>query len=84
MMAWCADQEDEENDRFTKRNHDKQGSVTSHFDKSQWNHSGNTRKCKPDHEVAAIKRNSRGKKSGNNHSEYEQVMHKQYLIHPKS
>jgi hypothetical protein len=32
----------------------------------------------------AVERNPCGKKSGNNHSDYEQVMHKQYPIHPKS
>jgi hypothetical protein len=84
MMARWADQEDEETDRFPKRNHDKQGSGNSHFDKSQRNHSGNTQKRKLDHEVMAVERNPCGKKSGNNHSDYEQVMHKQYPIHPKS
>ncbi|RLM80355.1 retrotransposon protein, putative, Ty3-gypsy subclass [Panicum miliaceum] len=70
-----ADQEDEENDCFPKRNHDKQGNGNGHFDKSQWNHSGNPRKRKPDHEVAAVERNPRGKKPENN---------KQLPIHPKS
>jgi hypothetical protein len=41
MMAWWADQEDEENDRFPKRNSDKQGNGNGHFNKSQRNHSGN-------------------------------------------
>jgi hypothetical protein len=76
MMARWPNQEDEENDRYPKRNHDKQGNSNGHFDKSQRNHLGNTRKRKPDHEVMAIKRNPHGKKSGNNHSEYKQVMHK--------
>jgi hypothetical protein len=84
MMAWWADQEDEESDCFPKRNHDKQGNGNGHFDKSQRNHSGNTQKRKPDHEVAAVEHNPRGKKSWNNYSEYEQVMHKQCPIHPKS
>jgi hypothetical protein len=84
MMAQWADQEDEENDRFPKRNHDKQSNVSGHFDKSQRNHSGNTQKRKPDHEAAAIECNPRGKKSGVNDSEYEKVMHKQCPIHPKS
>jgi hypothetical protein len=35
MMARWADQEDEENASFPKRNHDKQGNGNSHFDKSQ-------------------------------------------------
>jgi hypothetical protein len=34
MMAWWADQEDEENDRFPKCNHDKQDNGNGHFDKS--------------------------------------------------
>jgi hypothetical protein len=34
MMARWADQEDEENNRFPKRNHDKQGNGNGHFDKS--------------------------------------------------
>jgi hypothetical protein len=59
MMSRWADQDDEENDRFPKRNHDKQGNGNGH---------GNTRKRKPDHEVVAIEHNPRGKKSGNNHS----------------
>jgi hypothetical protein len=42
-------QEDEENDHFPKRNHNKQGNGNGHFDKSQQNHSGNTQKRKPDH-----------------------------------
>jgi hypothetical protein len=48
MMARWADQEDEENDRFPKRNNDKQGNGNGHFDKGEWNHSGNPRKHKPD------------------------------------
>jgi hypothetical protein len=76
MMARWADQEDEENDCFLNRNHDKQGNGNSHFDKSQRNHSGNTRKCKPDHEVAAVERNPCGMKSGNNNLDYEKVLHK--------
>jgi hypothetical protein len=83
MMARWADQEDKENDRFPKCNHDKQGNGNGHYDKSQQNHSGNTQKCKPDNEVADGKRNPRGKNSGNNHSDYEQVMHKKCLIHLK-
>jgi hypothetical protein len=77
MMARWADQEDEKNDCFPKRNHDKQGNGNGHFDKSQRNNSGNTRKRKSGHEVVAVERNPRGKKSGNNDSEYEKVMHKQ-------
>ncbi|RLM58106.1 retrotransposon protein, putative, Ty3-gypsy sub-class [Panicum miliaceum] len=84
MMARWADQEDEENNRFPKRNHDKQSNGNGHFDKSQWNHSRNTRKCKPDQEVTAVERNLRGKKSGNNDLEFEKVMHKQCPVHPKS
>jgi hypothetical protein len=84
MMARWADQEDEENDRFPKRNHDKQGNGNGHFNKSQRNHSGNTQKHKPNQEVAAIERNPHGKKLGNNHSDYVQVMHKQLPIHLKS
>jgi hypothetical protein len=41
MMARWADQEDEENDRFPKRNNDKQDNGNNYFDKGQWNHSGN-------------------------------------------
>jgi hypothetical protein len=84
MMTRWANQEDEENDRFPKRNHDKQSNGTGHFDKSHRNHSGNTPKCKPNREVIVVERNPRGKKSGNNHSQYKQVTHKQCLIHPKS
>jgi hypothetical protein len=76
MMAWWDDQEDEENDRFPKRNSDKQGNGNSHFDKGQRNHSGNPRKRKPDQEVAAIEHNPRGKKSGNNDAQFEKVLHK--------
>jgi hypothetical protein len=66
MMARWADQEDEENDRFPKRNSDKQGNGNNHFNKSQWNHSRNPRKRKPDQEVTAVECNPHGKKSGNN------------------
>jgi hypothetical protein len=38
MMARWADQENEENGCFPKRNHDKQGNGYGHFDKSQRNH----------------------------------------------
>jgi hypothetical protein len=41
MMARWADQEDEENDCFPKRNNDKQGNSNNHFDKGQRNDSGN-------------------------------------------
>ncbi|RLM78841.1 hypothetical protein C2845_PM12G27030 [Panicum miliaceum] len=41
MMTRWDDQEDEENDRFPKRNSDKQGNGNSHFDKGQQNHSRN-------------------------------------------
>jgi hypothetical protein len=53
MMAWWADQEDEENDHFPN---DKQGNGNGHFDKSQQNHSGNPRKRKPEQEVMAIEK----------------------------
>jgi hypothetical protein len=79
-----ADQVDEENNRFHKRNHDKPSNGNGHFGKSQRNHSGNTQKGKPDQEVMAIECNPRGKKSGNNQTKYKQVMHKQCPIHPKS
>jgi hypothetical protein len=84
MMARWADQEDEEKDRFPKRNHDKRGNGNGHFDKSQQNHSGNTRKRKTDQEVTAVECNPRGKKSGNNNTQFENVMHKQCPTHPKS
>jgi hypothetical protein len=35
MMAWWADQEDEENQRFPKRKNDKQGNHNNHSDKGQ-------------------------------------------------
>jgi hypothetical protein len=66
MMAWWVDQEDEENDRFPKRNGNKQGNSNIHFDKGQRNHSGNPLKRKPDQKVTAVKRNPRGKKPGSN------------------
>jgi hypothetical protein len=34
MMVRWVDQEDEENDHFPKRNHDKQGNGNGHYDKS--------------------------------------------------
>jgi hypothetical protein len=76
MMPRWADQEDEENDRFPKHNHDKQANGNDHFDKSQRNHSGNTLKRKLDQEVAVVECNPRGKKLGSNQAQYEQVMHK--------
>jgi hypothetical protein len=84
MMARWADQEDEENNHFPKHNNDKQGNGNGHFDKSQWNHSGNTQKRKPEQEVAAVECNLRGKKSGNNDTQFEKVLLKQCSIHPKS
>jgi hypothetical protein len=84
MMAWWADQEDKENDRFPKRNNDKQGNCNNHFDKGQRNHSGNPWRRNPDQEVMAIERNPRGKRSGNNDAQFEKVLHKQYPMHLKS
>jgi hypothetical protein len=85
MIARWADQEDEENGRFPKRNHDKHANGNGHFDKSQRNYSGNTqKKHKLDQEITAVERTPRGKKSGNNKAQYEQVMHKPCPIHPKS
>jgi hypothetical protein len=73
-----------ENDRFTKRNSDKKGNGNGHFDKSQQNNSGNPRKRKLDQEVAAVEHNPCGKKLGNNDTQFETVLHKQCLVHPKS
>jgi hypothetical protein len=84
MMARWADQEDEENGRFPKRNSDKQGNDNNHFDKGQRNHSGNPRKRKPEQEVTAVECNLRGKKSGSNEAQFEKVLHKQCPMHPKS
>jgi hypothetical protein len=53
MPRW-ADQEDEENDRFPKCNHDKQGNSNGQFDKSQRNHSRNPQKRNPNHKVTAV------------------------------
>jgi hypothetical protein len=41
MMAWWANQEDEENTRFPKCNSDNQGNGNDHFNKSQQNQLGN-------------------------------------------
>jgi hypothetical protein len=84
MMARWVDQEDEENERFPKRNNDKQGNNNYHSDKGQWNISRNPRKCKPDHEVVTVERNPRVKKSGNNQTQFEKVLHRQCPMHPKS
>jgi hypothetical protein len=73
MMAWWADQEDEENERFPQCNNDKQGNSNNQFDKGQRNNSGNPRKCKSDQEVTVVERNLRGKKSGNNQAQFEKV-----------
>jgi hypothetical protein len=59
MMAWWADQEDEENDRFPKRNNDKQVNNNNHFNKGQRNNLGNPRKSKSDQEVAAVEQEAR-------------------------
>jgi hypothetical protein len=84
MMAWCTDQEDEENDCFPKRNNDQQGNSNNHINKGQRNNSGNPQKCKSDQEVAAIERNPRGKNSVNNQAQFEKVLHKRCLRHLKS
>jgi hypothetical protein len=76
MMARWADQEDEVNDCFPKRNNDKQGNGNNYFDKGQRNNSGNPQKCKSNQEVMAVERNLRGKKSGNNKAQFEKVLHK--------
>jgi hypothetical protein len=79
-----ADQEDEDNDRFPKRNSDKQGNGNGRFDKGQQNHSGNPQKRKLDQEVAAVERNPCGKKSVDNDTQFEKVLHKQCPMHQKS
>jgi hypothetical protein len=84
MMARWADQEDEENDHFPKRNNDKQGNGNNHFDKGQRNNSGNPRKHKPEQEVTTVEHNPRGKKLGSNQAQFEKVLHKQCVMHPKS
>jgi hypothetical protein len=84
MMAQWADQEDEENDRFPKRNNDKQGNSNNHFNKGQPNNSSNPQKHKPDQEVMAVEHNPRGKKLGNNQAQFEKVLHKRCSMHPKS
>jgi hypothetical protein len=76
MMSLWADQEDEENERFPKRNNDKQGNSNNHFDKGERNNLGNPRKRKPDQEVVAVERNSWEKKSGNNQAQFDKVLHK--------
>jgi hypothetical protein len=63
MLRW-ADQEDEVNERFPKRNNNKRNN-SNRSDKNQRNYSKPSRKCKLDHEVAAVERNLRGKKLGN-------------------
>jgi hypothetical protein len=84
MMARWVDQEDEENDRFTKLNNDKQSNGNNHIDKGQLNNSGNPRKRKPDYELMIVECNPWGKKSGSNQAQFEKVLHKQCLMHPKS
>jgi hypothetical protein len=79
MMQRWADQEDKENERFPKHNNN-----NNHSDKGQRNYSGSSRKRKPDDLVAAIERNLRGKKSGNQQDQFEKILHKQCLMHPKS
>jgi hypothetical protein len=83
MMQQWADQEDEENKRFPKRNNDKHNNG-NRSDKSQWNYSEPSLKRKPDHEVMAVECNSRGKKLGNQQDQFEKILHKQCPMHPKS
>jgi hypothetical protein len=64
MMGQWADQEDEENERFPKRNNNKHNN-DNHSDKGQRNYSGSSRKHMPDDLVVVVERNPRGKKSGN-------------------
>jgi hypothetical protein len=78
MMAWWADLENKENDRFPKCNSEKQGNGNNHFDKGQRNHLGYPQKCKPDQEVVAVECNPHGKKLGNNEAQFEKVLHKQH------
>jgi hypothetical protein len=63
MMSWWADQEDEDNNHFPKRNNDKNGNGNNHFDKGQRNKPGNPQK-----------RNPRGKKLGSNKAQFEKVL----------
>jgi hypothetical protein len=70
MMQRWADQEDEENELFPKRNN---GNCSF---KSQRNYSKPSRKRMPDHEVTAVERNSRGKKLENHQDQFENILHK--------
>jgi len=72
MMQRWADQEDEENEHFPKRN-DKGGN-DGRPDKSQRNNSGSSRKRKTDNHVAAIECNQRSKKPGKLQDQFEKVV----------
>jgi hypothetical protein len=65
MMVWWANQEDEENDRFPKRNHDKQANGTATLTKASgttWGTPESASQTKKSWPLSAI----RAKKSRNN------------------
>ncbi|RLM62137.1 retrotransposon protein, putative, Ty3-gypsy sub-class [Panicum miliaceum] len=83
MMQRWAGQEDEENKRLPKRNNSKCNN--DHLsDKGQRDYSGSSRKRKPDDEVEVVERNPRGKRLRNQQDQYEKILHKQCLMHPKT
>jgi hypothetical protein len=86
MMQQWADQEDHERDRFPKCNNDNGGKRNNNnrSNKGQRDYSGSSRKSKPDSLIAAIDRNPRVNKSGNQQEQFDKILHKQCLMHPKS
>jgi hypothetical protein len=81
-----ADQEDQERNRYPKRNNDTRGKRNNDnlSDKGQRDYLGSSQNRKLDELIATVGRNLRGKKSRNQQELFNKILHKQLPMHPKS
>jgi hypothetical protein len=81
MHDW-SEQEEKMRERFPRRNNSNlRRPNDNRNDKSQWDYSGPSRKCKPDDLIVAVDHPSRGKKS-TTQEEFEKLLQKKCLWHP--
>jgi hypothetical protein len=81
MLEW-ADQEEQECDRFPRRdgnNSKRNGNQCSNRGQHNFN-----KKRKPEDTVTAVDRTQRGKKPGGQQDSFEKLLHKQCPLHPKA
>jgi hypothetical protein len=81
MMQQWADQKEQDHDHFPRRggdndNNDSKPGNNDRNNKSQRDYSRSSQKHKPDDLIVAIDLPLHGKKSGNMHEQFEQLLHK--------